>query len=135
MQKQPMCFGDFIRQKRLERELLQSEVAKALDISISFVSEMERRCRLPYDSVKLEKFAEFLRLTENEKAEMYDLASRENNEVPADIADTFMYEDVGDMARFALRQFKAGNLEEEDWKQLIRKAEENEALRKGGGKK
>ena len=132
MQKQQMSFGDFIRQKRLEREKLQSEVAKALDISISFVSEMERRCRLPFDSVKLEKFAEFLNLTEEEKARMYDLASRETNEVPADIADTFMYEDVGDMARFALREFKAGNLEEEDWKQLIRKAEENKTRRKGG---
>ena len=132
MQRQPMSFGDFIRHKRLERELLQSEVAKALDISVSFVSEMERRCRLPFDPVKLEKFADFLDLTEEEKAIMYDLASREKNEVPADIAETFMYDDVGDMARFALREFQAGNLEEEDWKQLIRKAEENKSRRKGG---
>jgi len=132
MQRRVICFGDFIRQKRVDRELLQSDVAKALDISISFVSEMERRQRLPFDSVKLEKFAAYLNLTEDEKAEMYDLASRESNEVPADIADTFMYEDVGDMARFALREFKAGNLEEEDWKQLIRKAEANKSRRKGG---
>ena len=130
MQKR-MRFGDFIRQKRLEREKLQSDIAKALDISISFVSEMERRQRLPFEPVKLEKFAEYLNLTEAEKAQMYDVASREHNEVPADIADTFLYEDVGNMARFALREFQAGNLEEEDWKQLIRKAEENKR-RKGG---
>ena len=130
MQKQ-MRFGDFIRQKRLEREKLQADIAKALDISISFVSEMERRQRLPFEPVKLEKFAEYLNLTAEEKAQMYDVASREHNEVPADIADTFIYEDVGNMARFALREFQAGNLEEEDWKQLIRKAEENKR-RKGG---
>ena len=65
---------------------------------------------------------------------MYDLASHENREVPSDIEDVLMYEEVGDMARFALRQFKAGYLEEDDWKQLIRKAEENKAKRKRGGK-
>jgi transcriptional regulator with XRE-family HTH domain len=133
MQKKPLSFGEFIRRKRIERELLQGEVAKALDISVSYISEMERGCRLPFDSGKLDKLAEYLSLTEDEQALMYDLASRENNEIPADIIETFLYDDVGDMARFALRQFKAGNLEEEDWKQLIRKAEENEALRKKEG--
>ena len=131
MQKQPMKFGNFIRKKRLERDLVQADVAKALDISLSFISEMERCTRLPFEPVKLEKLAAFLKLTEEDKAEMYDLASREKNEVPADIVETFMYEDVGDMARFALREFQAGNLEEEDWKQLIRKAEENRLRRKG----
>lgn len=134
MQKEPMRFGDFIRQKRLERELLQSDVAKALGVSVSFVSEMERRCRLPFDSPKMERFAEYLDLTEDEKAQMYDLASRESREVPADIETILMYEEVGDMARFALRQSKAGDLTEEDWKQLIRKGEENKSRRKGGAK-
>jgi transcriptional regulator with XRE-family HTH domain len=132
MQKKTMCFGDYIRQKRLEREKLQSDVAKALSVSIAFISEMERGQRLPFEPSKLEKFAEFLNLTEDEKAQMYDYASRENNEIPADIAETFLYDDVGDMARFALREFNAGNLVEEDWKQLIRKAEENRKRSKGG---
>jgi len=135
MKRQPISFGDFIKQKRLEHEKLQSDIAKALDISVSFVSEIERRCKLPFTADKMEKFAEFLNLTGEEKAEMYDLASRAKNEVPADIAETFMYEDVGDMARFALREFQAGNLEEEDWKDLIRKAEKNKLRRKGGGNK
>ena len=132
MRKRDIRFGDFIREKRLDRELLQADVAKALDISISFVSEMERGCRLPFDSVKLDKFADYLKLSEDEKAQLYDFASRESKEVPADIADTFMYDNVGDMARFALREFKAGNLEEDDWKQLIRKAEENKSRRNTG---
>jgi hypothetical protein len=32
-----------------------------------------------------------------------------------------MYSEIGDMARLALRQSKAGILDEEDWKKLIRK--------------
>jgi len=133
MKKQPVSFGDFIRQKRLEREKLQSDIAKILDISVSYVSEVERGCRLPFDNDKLEKYAEYLSFTREEKARMYDLASRQTKEIPADIAETFIYDDVGDMARFALREFQAGNLEEEDWKDFIRKAEENKRKRKEGG--
>jgi hypothetical protein len=39
-----------------------------------------------------------------------------------------MYEEVGDLARFALRQSKAGFITEEDWKSLIRKAEEKRGV-------
>ena len=131
MQKKRMRFGDFIKHKRLSdpRELRQADVADALDISVGYLSDIERRQRNPFDPEKIEKFVEFFSLSEEDKARIYDLASHENREVPSDIEDVLMYEEVGDMARFALRQFKAGNLEEEDWKQLIRKAEENKARR------
>ena len=134
MREKRIRFGDFIRHKRLNdpRELRQSDVAKELGISHTFLSEIERRCRRPFDSEKIEKFADFFDLSEEDRAKMYDLASHENREVPSDIEDVFMYEEVGDMARLALRQFKAGNLEEEDWKQLIRKAEANKAKRERG---
>lgn len=54
---------------------------------------------------------------------MFDLAARENREVPYDIEDTLMHESVGDLARFALRRSKAGFITEEDWKTLIRQSE------------
>ncbi|GHU58795.1 hypothetical protein AGMMS49975_25690 [Clostridia bacterium] len=38
-----------------------------------------------------------------------------------------MYESIGDMARFALRQSKAGNATEDDWKRFLRQIEENKA--------
>jgi len=127
VQEKNMRFGDFIKRKRMNdpREITQSDIAKALGISLSLLSEIENRRRRPFDSDKIEKFVEFLGLTEEDKARLFDLASRESREIPSDIEDIFMYERVGELARFALRQSKAGNITEEDWKRFIRESEAN----------
>ena len=137
MREKSTRFGDFIRKIRLKdkRELRQLDVAQELDMSLGLYSDIENNRRNPFDIDRMEKFIEMFNVSEEDKARLFDLASRENNEIPIDIADTFTYDEVGEMARFALREFQAGNLEEEDWKQLIRKAEENKAKRKGGGGK
>ena len=129
-----MRFGDFIRKIRVNdsRELRQADVAEMLGISLSLYSDIENNRRNPFDHDKMEIFSECFNLTENDKIRMYDLASRVKHGIPVDLEDVFFYEEVGDMARIALREFKAGNLEEDDWKQLIRKAEENKSRRKGG---
>jgi hypothetical protein len=45
-----------------------------------------------------------------------------------------MYEKVGDLARYALRQSKAGFIEEEDWKTFIRQMEAKKGTQtKGDG--
>jgi len=126
LQEKNMRFGDYIKKKRLDdpRELTLSDMSKALVISISFLSDIEHRRRRPFDAAKIEAFAAFLGLSDEEKAWMYDLASRENGEIPSDIEDIMMYEEIGSMARFALRESKAGNATEEDWKQFIRVIEE-----------
>jgi len=121
-----MRFGDYIRKKRLDdpRQLTMNDVSQQIGISLSFLSEIEHKRRRPFDAAKIELFAAFLKLSDEEKAWMYDLASRENREIPYDIEDIMMYEEIGSMARFALRESKAGNATEEDWKQLIRAIEE-----------
>ena len=136
MQVKRTRFGDFIKKKRLSdhRELTLSDMAKQLGISVSFLSDIENRRRRPFDPEKIEIFADYLDLSEEERALMYDLASHENHEVPSDIEDIFMYDEVGDMARFALRQSKAGNVTEEDWKRFIREIEANKARNEGGAK-
>ena len=128
-----MRFGDYIKKKRMTdpRELTLSDVSKQLGISLTLLSDIENRRRKPFGAEKLELFANYLDLSEGERALLYDLAGRESGEVPSDIEDILMYEDVGDMARFALRQTNAGNATEEDWKQLIRKIEENRQNKQG----
>ena len=126
MKEKNMLFGEYIRRKRLAdpRELTMSDVAKHLGISVSYVSAVENRNKRAFDGETLERLAEFLNLTEEETALMFDLAGRENHNVPYDIEDTLMYEEVGELARYALRQSKKGLIKEEDWKRLIREAEE-----------
>ena len=120
-----MRFGDYIRKKRIDdpRELTQQDVADHLDISLSYTSMVENRHKRPFDGEKLKSLAQFLNLTDEETALMFDLASRENREIPYDIEDTFMYEEVGDLIRYATRQSKAGFIQEDDWKTFIRQME------------
>ena len=125
MQEKYMRFGDYIRRKRLadSRELTMKDVADHLGISQSYVSMVENRYKRPFDGETMQKLAEFLNLSEEDTALMFDIASRENHEVPYDIEETLMYEEVGDMARYALRQSKKGVFKEEDWKTFIRETE------------
>ena len=135
MKEKNMYFGEYIRKKRLSdsRELTMQDVADHLKISLSYMSAIENRRKPPFDGDKLESLGKFLRLSEDETALMFDLAGRETREVPYDIQDTFMYDEVGDLARYALRQSKAGFIKEADWKAFIRQAEEkNDKHGKGG---
>jgi len=133
MKDKHMRFGDYIRKKRLadSRELTQQDVADHLGISLSYMSAVENRRKHPFAGDKLEQLAQFLNLSEAETALMYDLASRESHEVPYDIEDTLMYEEVGDLIRYATRQSKAGFIAEEDWKTFIRQMEAKKQAKEG----
>jgi Helix-turn-helix. len=125
MNEKRIRFGDYIRKKRLAdpREISMKDVAEHLGISQSYVSMVENRYKRPFDGETLERLADFLNLNDEEKALMYDIASRETSEVPYDLEETLMYEEVGDLARYALRQSKKGIFKEEDWKTFIRETE------------
>jgi len=126
MKDKYLRFGDYIRRKRLAdpRELTMQNVADHLEISLSYMSAIENNRKPPFDGDKLEALAEFLRLSEEDTAMMFDLAGRESRGVPHDIEETLMYEGVGDYIRYAARQSKAGFIQEEDWKTFIRQMEE-----------
>jgi len=133
MKEKFMRFGDYIRKKRLAdpRELTMEDVAQYLGYTPQYISLIENNNKRPFEGEKLQKLAEFLYLTEEESAFMFDLAGRESREVPYDIEDTLMYEEVGDLIRYAARQTKAGYIKEEAWKTFIRQQEEEkERLKK-----
>ncbi len=114
-------FGEFIKKKRLEdpRELTMQDIATHLGVSLNYISEVEKSRRPPLIPRKLESLAEFLKLSDEDKARMYDLAGRESQGLPHDIKDTFLYEPAGEFARVALRRSQAGFITEEDWKKFI----------------
>ena len=124
MRKKVIRFGDFIRNIRVNGKnyLRQSDVAKLLDMSLTYYSDIENNRRSPFDYEKTEKFIEIFELTEEEQAQMYDLASIETGHIPADLDEIF-FEEAGKYAVQLLREHKAGNIDEEFWKQAIREAE------------
>ena len=67
-------FGNFINMKRLERKITLREMARRLDCSAAFLSDVEKDRRNPFDMKKLELLSGILVLSEKEKMEMFDLA-------------------------------------------------------------
>ena len=132
MKEKNMRFGELIKFKRLKdpRELSLKDVSSVLNISLSFLSDIEQGRRKPFDDEKIERFCAFLGLTDEDKALLYDLAARERRAVPGDIDDIMMYSEIGEMARFALRMSNAGIADENDWREFIRKIEKKRGARK-----
>ena len=125
-------FHGFIKHIRLrdERRIRQQDVADKLEMSLSFYSEIEKGYRRPLNAIEMEIFAELFNLTNEEKATMYDLASRETNKIPVDL-EYIMDDENGKWARTALRKAKEVNADEKMWKQFIWQLEKlNE---QGGG--
>lgn len=124
-------FGDYVKNKRHGdfRELTLKDVSEMLGISLTLLSDIESNRRKPFDSERIEIFAQELHLSEEEKTIMYDLAGKAKKEIPHDIEEIMMEGEIGKMARFALRQSNAGVIDEEDWKKFIR------SIEKKGGKK
>ena len=122
MDTKNMRYGQFLKAKRISdsRELTLKDVAAELGVSFSYVSDIEQGRRKPYDEAKTLKIIEFLKLTEEEVALLYDLAAKENSRIPRDLDDIMMYSEAGDMARYALRMTKKGIINDDDWKQFIR---------------
>lgn len=90
-------FGDFLEFKRTERSLTISAVAKAIGVSRRYYTDVERGARLPFDKKNLIMLAEVFNFNEFEKRKMFDLAAKERNETPLDVAaylesHNYMYE-------------------------------------------
>ena len=126
MRDENMRFGAFIRAKRIKdpRELTLKDISSVLGISGSLLSDIEQGRRKPFDSERIEIFSEYLHLTESDRARLYDLAARETGEVPSDIEDTMMFSAIGDLARHALRLSNEGVVDEDDWREFIRRMEQ-----------
>ncbi len=134
MKEENMRFGEFIKSKRQadDRELTLKDVAKALNISLSMLSDIEQGRRKPFDSEKIKVFCNYLNLTEREKDLMYDLAARETRKIPDDIEDALMYTGSGEKARRALRLTSAGIADENDWDEFIRTLEKKREAKDNG---
>ena len=129
-------FHGFIKNIRLrdDRHLRQSDVANKLEMSLSFYSEIEKGYRRPLNALEMEIFADMFYMTNEEKATMYDLASRENNKIPVDL-EYIMDEENGKWARVALRKAKEVNADEKMWKKFIWELEKKQKQdERGSGK-
>lgn len=113
-----MRFGDFVKDKRKKKELNLKTLAKKLNLSIAYWSDIENNRRYPITG-KLEALIKILELSPKEQALLYDLAGKARNEVSPDLLEYIMDWEVSTYVRAALRKAKQNNMSVKEWKRII----------------
>ena len=124
MSKQYQNFGEFVQEKREEKQMTLRKFAEAIGFSAPFWSDVEKDRRNPPEIDKLHLIARILNLTESENAIMLDLAGKKRNSVAPDLPDYIMERDYVAAALRTARDLDAG---EKEWNEFI------EELRKRKG--
>ena len=110
-------FGKFIETKRKALNKTLRGLAAYLDIAPAYMSDIEKGHRYPPDKDKLEKMAELLNLSEEEKNKMFDLAAGEkDNSVSPDLPEYIM---GTEKARVALRMARDNGATDATWQKII----------------
>lgn len=110
-------FGDFVREKRLEKKINLRKLAEIIGIVPAYMSDIENNRRYPPDKEKIYKIASALELSEDETNTLFDLAANEKeNSVSPDLPEYIM---GTDNARVALRMARDLNADDEDWLKVI----------------
>ena len=109
-------FGDFIAKKREDLQITLREMARRLEVSAPFLSDVEKDRRNPFDSSRLEKVATILELDKQEVELMYDLAGKRRNSVAPDLPDYIMERDYVSAALRTARNCDAG---EKEWLKFV----------------
>lgn len=125
-------FGKFIDEKRRGRavgggDILLKDIAAAMGTTATYLSDIVKGRRNPPDMPTLNKIADVLQLSDEERDLMYDLAGRERKEAAPDLPDYLMDENIPHV-RTALRKATKKNLGDDFWKKVteaIDKEDEN----------
>lgn len=123
-------FGKFIDEKRRGRgddgkDILLKDIANAMGTTATYLSDIVKGRRNPPEMPLLLKIADILKLTQDEQAEMFDLAGRERNEAAPDLPEYIMDEKLPHV-RAALRRANDKGLGDDFWKQVYEAIEKKE---------
>lgn len=110
--------GNFITQKRLERDITLRGFAQKVGISAVYLCNIEKDRRPLTAEDTLEKMASLLLLSKEEKALMLDLAAKSKS-ISTVAADLPEYINERDIVRVALRTAKDADATDEEWQEFI----------------
>ena len=116
MYKQYQNFGEFVQEKREEKQITLRKFADTIGFSAPFWSDVEKDRRNPPEIDKLHLIARILNLTESENAIMLDLAGKKRNSVAPVLPDYIMERGYVAAALRTARDLDAG---EEEWNEFI----------------
>ncbi|MDW7670586.1 MAG: helix-turn-helix transcriptional regulator [Bacillota bacterium] len=118
-----LLFGEFITAKRKALDIKLREMAEELGISPAYLSDIEKSRRKPPDIDMLEKMAEILKLSPDDKSIMMDYAGQDRKEIAPDLPDYLM--DLPE-ARTALRKARDKGKVGDFWNNILTKLDEEE---------
>lgn len=118
MENKYLNFGEFIADKREEKKITLREMAKRLEFTPPYLSDVEKDRRNPFDLEKLNMLSDILMLSEEEKVEMLDLVGKKRKAVAPDIPEYIMERDYVSVALRTARDLDAS---EQEWSEFVKK--------------
>jgi transcriptional regulator with XRE-family HTH domain len=116
MYKTTTNFGEYLKGKREEKQISLRELARRLEVSAPFLSDVENNRRGPLTEERLADLAKVLNLNENEKAEMYDIVGKQKGLLAPDLNP---YVTERPYVNAALRTARNLEANEEDWQRFV----------------
>ncbi|MGN0612803.1 MAG: helix-turn-helix domain-containing protein [Porcipelethomonas sp.] len=116
-----MTFGEFLKQKRLEKEITLRGFAKLIDISPVYLCDLEKGRKAAPSMEVMQRMVRQLALDKEEIERFYDLAALEQtakNPVPKDLNE-FLKDNRVIVS--ALRTAKDLDATDEEWQEFIEK--------------
>ena len=116
-----MTFGEYLKQKRLDKEITLRGFAKLVDISPVYLSDLEKGRKAAPSKEVMQKRVSKLELNKEESERFYDLAALEQtakNPIPKDL-NAFLKDNHVIVS--ALRTAKDLDATDEEWQDFIDK--------------
>lgn len=116
-----MTFGEYLKQKRLDREITLRGFAKLVDISPVYLCDLEKGRKAAPSMEVMQKMVSKLALNKEESERFYDLAALEQtakNPIPKDL-NAFLKDNRVIVS--ALRTAKDLDATDEEWQDFIDK--------------
>ena len=111
-----MVFGEYIKQKRQERNITLRAFADMVGIAPSYMSDIEKSKRNAPTQEILDKMIEVLNLNDDEKNELLDVAATSKDAIAQDLTK---YVSENPNVRVALRKAKDLNIGDDEWIKII----------------
>lgn len=117
-------FGEYIKSKRIKKNITQTKAAKMFGISLSYLSGIERNLRPAPKNEVVDKIADTLELNRKERFRLYDLAA--GSKKPPALADDlveyiYRYPITRDLLRYSMEC----NMKETDWENVFNFVKKN----------
>jgi len=116
MSKNNETFGEVLTRLRESKDVTLRELARKMNISAPFLSDVEKNRRAPLTTERLKTVVEVLNLNADEERELMDAVARQKNTIAPDIPEYIIERDYVSAALRTARDLDAG---EEEWNKFV----------------